>query len=702
MQRQDNEVSRDRGACRWPAALALAFFSGAAGCAGTGTGTGVGAGAGAGAASPVAPALDRATKTADEIVAVRGGKRTFDNTIGRYDDLIAQLELDTNMLMFMAYVSTDAAQREAGSEAEEEVTKWRIRLNKREDLYRAVKSYADTKPRLAGEQKRLLKHIMRDYRRAGMTLPAKKRAQLLEIQDEITELSIEFETNIREDGSRVPLTRGELGGLPEAYFENPNLKRSGDIYLVGLAYPQFFPIMGYCDNEVTRKKVWLAYKRRGGTKNVRIIEKILKLRAAEARLLGFAHAADYEIEIKMAKNAANVQAFYDKLRPLVRRKALQDYDELVTAKSLDTGDGSAKLYPWDSDFYINWLKKTKFAVDPEKVREYFPLERVVEGLFSITQSLYGLQYKDVTGRAASKGRPLWLEDVRLYEVWDTASGEMLGEFYLDMHPRPDKYTHAAQWGLAQHKEWSDGRVTKPLAALVCNFPKPTASRPSLLTHDDVETFFHEFGHCLHTILSEARYFTFSGTSVERDFVEAPSQMFENWVWDADVLRTFARHYKTNRPFPDKLLTGMIKGRHLSSGMIAERQFFYGLYDMRCHLDPSGDVKTTQLGYDLWDPEKENIELYDPVPETYFQAAFGHLTGYQAGYYGYQWSLVYACDMFRRFKELGMLDPEAGMYYRRKILARGGTADGLDLVRDYLGREPDTRAYLAHLGLEDDR
>ena len=571
MQRQDNEVSRDRGACRWPAALALAFFSGAAGCAGTGTGTGVGAGAGVGAASPVAPALDRATKTADEIVAVRGGKRTFDNTIGRYDDLIAQLELDTNMLMFMAYVSTDAAQREAGSEAEEAVTKWRIRLNKREDLYRAVKSYADTKPRLAGEQKRLLEHIMRDYRRAGMTLPAKKRARLLEIQDEITELSIEFETNIREDGSRVPLTRGELGGLPEAYFENPNLKRSGDIYLVGLAYPQFFPIMGYCDNEVTRKKVWLAYKRRGGTKNVRIIEKILTLRAAEARLLGFAHAADYEIEIKMAKNAANVQAFYDKLRPLVRRKALQDYDELVTAKSLDTGDRSAKLYPWDSDFYINWLKKTKFAVDPEKVREYFPLERVVEGLFSITQSLYGLQYKDVTGRAASKGRPLWHEDVRLYEVWDTARGEMLGEFYLDMHPRPDKYTHAAQWGLAQHKEWSDGRVTKPLAALVCNFPKPTASRPSLLTHDDVETFFHEFGHCLHTILSEARYFTFSGTSVERDFVEAPSQMFENWVWDADVLRTFARHYKTNRPFPDKLLTGMIKGRHLSSGMIAERQ-----------------------------------------------------------------------------------------------------------------------------------
>ena len=223
----------------------------------------------------------------------------------------------------------------------------------------------------------------------------------------------------------------------------------------------------------------------------------------------------------------------------------------------------------------------------------------------------------------------------------------------------------------------------------------------MLTHDAVETFFHEFGHCLHTILSEARYFRFSGTSVERDFVEAPSQMFENWVWDADVLATFARHYETDKPIPDQMLQGMINARYLGSGMAAERQFFYGLYDLSCHLVPGGDVDTTQLAMDLWDPAGDNVELYDPVPGTYFQAAFGHLTGYQAGYYGYQWSLVYASDMFQRFQELGMLSPDAGMYYRRKILSRGGSMDGLDLVRDYLGREPNMDAYLKHLGLEID-
>jgi thimet oligopeptidase len=469
--------------------------------------------------------------------------------------------------------------------------------------------------------------------------------------------------------------------------------------MVGVSYPQFKPIMDYCENEQTRHKMWLAYKRRAGTANVRVIEQILKLRAEAADLLGYDHPADYETEIKMTRNADAVVEFYRKLRPLVRKKALRDFEELVAAKRRHTGDRDAKFYAWDTDFYLNRIKKEKYAVDSELVREYFPLDAVLDGLFSITQNLYGLEYRDVTARARSKGKPLWHADARLYEVWDKATGEMLGEFYLDMHPRPNKYGHAAQWGLVQHKVWPDGSVSKPVAALVCNFAEPTADRPSLMSHDEVETFFHEFGHCLHTILSGSEYYRFSGTAVERDFVEAPSQMFENWVWNADVLATFARHYETGKPFPDDLLDGMIKARHLGSGMAAERQFFYGLYDLKCHLDPDGDIDSTQLAMDLWDPAGENVELYDPVPGTYFQSAFGHLTGYQAGYYGYQWSLVYACDMFQRFKELGMLSHDAGMYYRDKILSRGGTTDGMNLIRDYLGREPTMDAYLKHLGLD---
>lgn len=648
-------------------------------------------------ADDITLALQRADQAVERIIAVADSQRTFANTIGAIDDLFANLELDTNMTQFMAYVSTDADERKLGLETEQRYSNWLIGLGKNEALFNAVKAYADTNPELEGEQARLLEHTLRDFRRAGMALSSEQRDELKAVQERITELSIQFEANIRDDETVVPLTRDELPGLPADYFAG--LKIVDGMYLVGMAYPQSIPVFDMCDDETTRKKVWLAYKRRGGQKNVGVLQELLELRAQAAEMLGYDNAAEYEIEVKMAKTPDNVMDFYQELRPLVRQKAQRDYAELVAAKRAHTGDPDAKLQPWDSSYYVNYLKKTKYAVDPEEVRQYFPLDRVMDGLFSITQSLYGLEYRDITGRAASEGRPIWHEDVKLYEVWDKGTGDMLGEFYIDLHPRDNKYGHAAQWGLAQHKVWTNGDITRPLAALVCNFTKPTDDKPSLMTHDEVETFFHEFGHCLHTILSEARYYDFAGTSVERDFVEAPSQMFENWVWNADVLNTFAAHYKTGEQLPADLLQGMIAARNLGSGMLAERQFYYGLFDMNCHLDPEGDVDTNQLALDLWDPTKDDVELYEPVPETHFHAAFGHLTGYQAGYYGYQWSLVYASDMFQRFKELGMLDPEAGMYYRKKILARGGTMDGLDLVRDYLGREPDMSAYLKHLGLE---
>ncbi len=319
----------------------------------------------------------------------------------------------------------------------------------------------------------------------------------------------------------------------------------------------------------------------------------------------------------------------------------------------------------------------------------------MDGLFEITQLLYGIEYREVTEKADERGTPLWHEDVRLFEVWDTKADKQLGEFYIDLHPRDNKYSHAAQWGLVQHKVWEDGTEQLPVAALVCNFTKPTADKPSLMTHDEAETFFHEFGHCLHTILSEAEIAGFAGTSVERDFVEAPSQMFEEWVWTPETLSLFANHYETGEPMPDELIEGMIAAKNLQSGIKTEGQIFLGMVDQAYHTDEDGVVDTTQVGYDIHD----EVRMYPHTPGSYFQGSFGHLTGYQAGYYGYLWSLVYAQDMFQRFKELGMLNPEAGAYYRDKILSKGGTEDSLDLVTDYLGREPSMDAFLESLGLE---
>jgi len=652
--------------------------------------------------SPIIDAVRKAEASVAAIVAVPDNKRTFENTVGAIDDLLVTFDNDTSMTQFMFHVSTDADERARGGLAEEHWTNWLIDLYTRDDLYNAVKAYvanaaySEASAELTGERARLLKFIMRDFRRAGMDLPKDKREELKRIQKEIGRLGIEVQKNTAADNTRIPFTREELAGVPDAVIERQ--PKAADVYLLGMDYPSFLPVSDLCQVEETREKAWIAYKRRGGQQNVDLLEQILKLRAKESELLGYDSQADYMTEVRMAKNAATVMKFFDDLRPLVRIKAQQDYDMLQDMKRAETGNPKAVLQPWDQSYYINRVLETKYAVDSEKVREYFPLNRVMDGLFSITQSLYGIEYKDITAKAKAAGRPVWHPDVKLFEVWDKETGEMLGEFYLDLHPRENKFTHAAQWGLKARKLWPDGTVQKPLAALVCNFTKPTADKPSLLGHDEVETFFHEFGHCLHTILTEANIGRFAGTSVEGDFVEAPSQMFEEWVWDRDVLRTFARHYKTGEPIPDAMIDGMIAARNVGSGLLAEHQFYYALTDLAYHMDPDGDVDSTQVALDLF----EEVELYKPVENTFYQAAFGHLVnpGYVAGYYGYQWSRVYACDMFERFKEHGLLDPEAGRYYRKHILARGGTVDGMELLNGYLGRDPEMGPYLKFLGLEE--
>lgn len=634
-------------------------------------------------------AIRRADAAVQAIVAVPDGQRTFANTVGAVDDLVARLDTDTNMTQFLYHVSTRQAEREAGRAAEEKVTNWKIDLLKRPDLYTAVKAYVATGPQLEGEPRKLLSELLREYRRAGMELPPGKREELTRIQKEITKLGLEFQKNIAEDKTTVALTKAELDGMSDEFLAG--LKRDGERYLVTMDYPTYTPVMEQCRVESSREQVWRAYKKRGGLANVALIEQILKLRAQAAAMLGYATVADFENEIRMSKSLASIQAFYDTLRPIVRKKAQLDLEEFTAAKREETANANARLMPWDQPYYENWLLKHKYAVDSEKVKEYFPMEACVNGLFSITQSLYGLEYRDVTARVSAT---LWHPDVKLYEVWDKKSGTHLGDFYVDMYPRENKYTHAACWGLVSRKKWPDGTVQKPVAALVCNFPKPTPDKPSLLPHKDVETYFHEFGHCLHNILTEADYAWFAGTAVARDFVEAPSQMFENWVWDKDVLKTFARHYKTGETLPDSLIDGMLRAKHLGSGLFAERQFYYGLTDLAFHSKPDGVVDTIKVADELF----PQVEQYDPVPGIYYHASFGHLIHYNAGYYGYMWSLVYASDMFQRFKELGMLNPEAGMYYRKKILARGGTIDEMEMVRDYLGREPNMEAFLAHLGL----
>lgn len=640
----------------------------------------------------VTAALKKADAGVQWISSLPASKRNFDNTLGALDRVIARLDRETSLTLFMQFVSPDAATREAARAGDEAVSNWGIALGKNEVLYKAVKAYAATNPKLEGEQKRMLEHALRDYRRAGMELPADKRKRLQELEVEINKLSIEFDTNIADDETRVALTREELKGVPQDVLGR--IPQSNGLYLLGMDAPTYGAVQEFCEDPVTRHRAYIAHKRRGGMKNVRLIEKIIKLRAEASGLLGYENRVDYEIETRMAKNAQTVRKFYDDLIPVVKRKADKDLEELTAVKRKQTGNPEAKLDVWDYTFYKSQLLKEKYAVDSEKVAEYFPVDAVVNGLFDITSKLYGIEYKDVTSKAKELDLPLWHEDVKLYEVWDSKTGKMLGRLYTDLFPRDNKYTHAACWGLQPRDAGNPEDVHLPLAALVCNFTKPTADKPSLMPHDEVETFFHEFGHGLHQILTNTTYAEFSGTSVARDFVEAPSQMMENWVWNREVLQTFAKHYKTGEPMPAALVDGMLAARNVGSGIETEFQLFLGEMDQAFHTVPSGVVDTTSLMYEAF---KRTLP-YEIVPGTFYQASFGHLTGYQGAYYGYLWSLVYAQDMFQRFEEKGILSPETGAYYREKILGRGGSMDEMAMLRDYLGREPSMEAFLKHLGL----
>jgi thimet oligopeptidase len=645
------------------------------------------------APSPIADAIARADARLAEILAIPPAKRTFANSVRAIDDLQATFFMDGRLAGFMAQVSTDPDERNAGRKASADLGNWMDKLYQNEDVYNVLEDIAGRGLALAGEDARYLGRLLRDYRRAGMGLSADKRARLAAIEEEVNELGIEFSRNIADDESVMLLEPDECAGVPQDFLDN--LPRQAGLYVVELKGASTAPFWTRCAVESTRKKLSIAFSRRAGMKNVAVLEKLIKLRAEKAHLLGYPTTAAFETEIKMSKTPEAVLGFYDDLVPKLRKKALVDFDEYQAAKREHTGDPDAKLHPWDFSFYGDLLMREKYAVDSEKVREYFPVERVIDGVFDVTQELFGLRFVDVTAEAAERGRRIWHDDVRLFEVWDVATGEMLGEFYTDLFPRPGKYTHAAQFPLVGRKRWQDGTLTKPLVALVCNFTKPTADKPALLSHGEVETFFHEFGHCLHSILTAAEYFEFSGTAVARDFVEAPSQMLENWIWDAGVLARFARHYATGEPLPRAMLDGMIAARNLGSGMNAESQVFLGLLDLTYYSDEDGALDTTAVRQEVY----ARTRLFEPTPGLFGQASFGHLNGYHAGYYGYLWSLVYAQDMFSRFEKAGIMNAAVAREYRERVLAKGGTADALDLVVSFLGREPNADAFLRHLGLE---
>ena len=639
-------------------------------------------------------AIAKANTGLDAIGKQDPGKVTFESTVGALDNLQNEATIAINKTVVIQQTNQDAAMRDAAEKAVKVFQDWAVGVDYREDVYKAVKAYADTKPKLEGEDALLLEHTLRDYRRAGLALAPDKRAEVEKLRKELAKLETDFEANIVAVKAPVVFTKAELEGVPESVLESPGVKTGDDSYtvLANVTF-QYNTVEETAKKEETRKHLYEVRFNLAREKNVPVLNDILAHRNQIALKLGYKSWDDFQTEIKMAKSGAAARTFIKDLIAGIQPKFDAEVAELRKIKVAETKDPNAQINIWDWRYFTNQIKKEKYTVDTEALRVFFPFQRTLDGMFNIYQSIFGLKFTKII--APEK----WVDDLQLYMVTDAASGQPLGMFYLDMFPREGKFNHFAQFGIIPGKLLPNGKYQRPTSALICNFPPPSKDKPSLLSHQDVETLFHEFGHALHSIVTKAKYVRFSGTSVPADFVEAPSQMLQNWVWNKKVLDTFAADYRDpSKKIPAAMITKMKAAKLATVGVTYRRQFSFADIDLTLH-----DVHPEGQPYDcvaISNPVFEKDFL--PIdPDTAFVAYFGHLAGYDAGYYGYAWADAIAADMATVFEKSpnGFLDKTAGMKLRNEIYAPGGSRDIDISIHNFLGRDRSIQPFLKTLGID---
>jgi len=613
-----------------------------------------------------------------------GAARTVDETLERYNELLTAASASNALAGLMSEVHPDEAIRDAARECEQEVSRFYSDLALDREMYDALAavevSDADA------ETQRFLAHTLRDYRRAGVDKPPEVRARLKQIDEELTKLGQSFSKNIAEDVRAIEVTDpARLAGLPPDFIAAHPPDRDGKIRIT-TDYPDYNPFITYATDDPLRHKLYVAFRSRGDQHNEATLREILKLRAEKAALLGFANWADYITADKMIGSGARAGEFIDKVWKLASPRAEQDYKELLRQLQ-ELAPGATAVADWQKVWLENLVKKQRYEVDAGEVRQYFPYDRVLAGLLEITAEIFDLTY------VAAGDAERWHPGVLVYDVvrGRGADRTKLGRIYLDMHPRDGKYKHAAQFPL---KDGVRG-VQLPEGVLVCNFSAPDPGGPGrpasagLMEHDDVVTMFHEFGHLMHHVLGgHQRWISLSGVATEWDFVEAPSQMFEEWAWSYDTLKRFARHHETGEVISRSLVDNMRRADKFGLGTATVQQIFYAAISLGFHRsDPDAIDQLVEI--------QRLQKRYTPfayVPGTRFHTSFGHLVGYSAMYYTYLWSLVIAKDLLTPFQERGLMSTEVTYAYRDKVLVPGGSRDAADLVRDFLGRPYDFAAY----------
>ncbi|KAJ7505372.1 metallopeptidase MepB [Mycena galericulata] len=635
----------------------------------------------------------------DKIGALQPSECTFESVFLALETAETEFETANEPLSFYQNVSPSKPLRDASTEADSLVRDYGVESSMRLDVFQA-KLAAEKNIKASGlweqlspEEQRLVDKKILEGKRAGLGLPEDDRNTLTVLQKELSQVCLEFDKNFNEEHGVVSFTKEELDGVPADVISGYAKRTEGskELYDVTFKTPDIFPVFKFANRPETRQRAYEGYESRLEI-NVPLVDKFLALRRQIAKVLGYPTWADYRTEPKMVKTGKGVVDFLDDLEKKLKPVGIKERETLLALKEQDCKERGipfdGTFYIWDYRYYDRKYIESSLDLDDMLVKEYFPVSVVVPGIIKIYEDLLGVRFETSEGST-------WHPEVQQYSVWEkdaTDESGFLGYCYLDLYPRDSKYSHAAVWPLYSGYSLPGGKRSYPLAAMVANLAKPTPDKPALMRHDDVVTFFHEMGHVFHGLLSRTKFSMFHGTRVARDFVEAPSQMLENWCWEPQVLQKISSHYETKQPLPEELIEKLVKSRYVNVGLQYLRQVFFAKFDIKVHTDQESEDYTL-----LWNTLKENISLVKSGKPCPGQGSFGHISGgYDAGYYGYTYSLVFASDMYATVFKGDPLDPARGKLYRDKILKYGGSREELDSLNDFLGRPPNSDAFLKEL------
>jgi len=658
----------------------------------------------------ITAALAEAKATIEKIASQPLDGFTFESTFGALEKATEPLGTAWGLVTHWQSVADSPALREAHNAMLPQVSAFYSSIPLNPELWRRLKAFSESEAarEVQGIERRLMEETLSDFAQAGADLPADKRERLAALQSELAQVTQKYSENVLDATNAWELIvedEARLAGLPEHAKAAASAERAGRStgWRFTLHQPSQEPVMVYAEDESLRRELWeaaVAVGTREPHNNAGLVRQILTLRAEKAALLGKPHFAEVVLERRMAQSGERALAFVEDLGARAAEAFARDTAELEKFKSVQTGGPVARLAPWDLAFWAEKLRQQKHAFDEEALRPYFALNSVVAGLFELVRRVFGVVVKERTAGSVDT----WHPEVRFYDLFDEESGEQLGSFYSDWHPRDSKrggaWMNYLRTGLRQSQ--AEGGARAPHLGLICgNLTPPVGERPALLTHREVETVFHEFGHLLHHLLGEVPVKSLNGVNVAWDFVELPSQIMENWCWEREALDLFARHHETGERIPDALFEAMSAARNFRSATFLMRQVSLAKLDLLLHTDSASYLAAPDIEAAIRADIAAHLVPTEPTSPTVL-TRFGHIfsdpVGYAAGYYSYQWAAVLDADAFTRFKREGLFNRQTGREFRDKILARGNAAPPMELYRDFMGREPDLQAHLGRSGV----